>query len=159
MVLVWVWLVRDVAVLVLRSWCVGWVGCCDVAVLCGCAVEVVDESYKHNVPRGTESHFKVTIVSEAFEGVKLLDRHRAVNTALEAEFEAGLHALSISVCCVNGFNCCVIVDSHLITSLLSSLVPLYPGEGTVTSCCRTPARAFDAAVPWRFEEVVRQCLL
>jgi stress-induced morphogen len=123
---------------------------------CGCAVEVVDESYKHNVPRGTESHFKVTIVSEAFEGVKLLDRHRAVNTALEAEFEAGLHALSISVCGVNG---CVIVDSHLITSLLSSLVPLYPGEGTVTSCCRTTARAFDAAVPWRFEEVVRQCLL
>ena len=59
-------------------------------------LDVVDESYKHAVPVGTESHFKITVVSERFEGVKLLERHRLVNDALASEFAAGLHALSIS---------------------------------------------------------------
>jgi len=39
-------------------------------------LEVINESHKHNVPEGAESHFNVVIVSSAFEGKKLLTRHR-----------------------------------------------------------------------------------
>ena len=51
---------------------------------------LVDESHKHaghsgmeGAHRKTETHFKVTIVSEAFEGKNLIARHRAVNECLE----------------------------------------------------------------------------
>ena len=58
-------------------------------------LEVTNESYKHNVPEGSESHFKVVIVSSKFEGVNLVKRHQMVNTLLKEEFNNGLHALSI----------------------------------------------------------------
>ena len=45
--------------------------------------------------RKTETHFKVVIVSEAFEGKSLIDRHRAVNECLALEISEGVHALSI----------------------------------------------------------------
>jgi BolA protein len=58
-------------------------------------LEVADESHMHNVPEGAESHFKVLAVSEAFEGEKLIARHRHVNGLLRDELAGGLHALSI----------------------------------------------------------------
>lgn len=58
-------------------------------------LEVLNESYKHNVPKGSETHFKVHVVSEQFTGLSLIQRHRMVNSLLGEEFEAGLHALSI----------------------------------------------------------------
>jgi BolA protein len=42
-----------------------------------------------------ESHFDVHIVSNTFTGMSRIARHRAVNAALKALFEDGLHALSI----------------------------------------------------------------
>lgn len=42
-------------------------------------LEVVDESFMHNVPEGAQSHFKVTVVSDAFEGKRLIARHREIN--------------------------------------------------------------------------------
>ena len=45
--------------------------------------------------RRTETHFKVIIVSEIFEGKPLIDRHRAVNECLAQELNEGVHALSI----------------------------------------------------------------
>lgn len=33
---------------------------------------VVDESYRHNVPAGSESHFKVVLVSDRFNGERIL---------------------------------------------------------------------------------------
>lgn len=57
-------------------------------------LEVVNESYMHNVPEGSESHFKVTIVSNDFEGKMLIGRHRLVNKALEEELKV-IHALAI----------------------------------------------------------------
>ena len=59
-------------------------------------VEVVNESHKHNVPKGSESHFNVLVVSDAFEGKKLIERHRMVNTALKEELATSVHALSIA---------------------------------------------------------------
>jgi BolA protein len=58
-------------------------------------LEVLNESYMHNVPKGSESHFKVIIVSEAFEGLRLIGRHRKVNGVLTEELENHIHALSI----------------------------------------------------------------
>ncbi|MGX5914590.1 BolA family protein [Aliidiomarina sp. Khilg15.8] len=55
---------------------------------------VDNESHMHG-GLATESHFKVTIASEAFEGKRLLSRHRAINEQLEDLFAQGLHALSL----------------------------------------------------------------
>ena len=33
-------------------------------------LEVINESHQHNVPPGSESHFKIIIVSQAFESEK-----------------------------------------------------------------------------------------
>ena len=57
--------------------------------------QVINESSGHNVPKGSESHFKVVVVSAAFDGVKLLERHRQVNDCLADELANSIHALSI----------------------------------------------------------------
>lgn len=59
-------------------------------------LEVVNESYMHNVPKGSESHFKVLVVTEDFKGLPLIKRHRMVNGLVkEALQEDFVHALSI----------------------------------------------------------------
>lgn len=58
-------------------------------------LRVENESGRHNVPPGAESHFKVTIVAEGFVGQSLVARHRAVNEALAEELQGGVHALAI----------------------------------------------------------------
>lgn len=56
---------------------------------------VENESHMHNVPAGSEMHFKVQIVSAEFNGQMLLKRHRSVNKVLEAELAGPIHALSM----------------------------------------------------------------
>jgi len=58
-------------------------------------LEVVNESSSHNVPPGSETHFKVVLVSEAFAGERLLGRHRLVNRILNEELGGPVHALAI----------------------------------------------------------------
>lgn len=58
-------------------------------------LEVINESNNHNVPPNSESHFKVTIVSNNFEGERLIKRHRAVNSVLSEELAGKIHALAI----------------------------------------------------------------
>lgn len=57
-------------------------------------LEVINESHLHNVPPGSESHFKVVIVSEQFIDKRLVARHRLVNQALANEL-AAIHALAL----------------------------------------------------------------
>ena len=59
-------------------------------------LDVIDESGMHNVPKGAETHFKVVVVSRAFEGKNAVARHRLVYQALDAEMKAGVHALAIT---------------------------------------------------------------
>jgi stress-induced morphogen len=59
-------------------------------------LEVINESHMHSVPKDSETHFKVIVVSEAFAGQSPVARHRAVNKALAAQLAGGVHALSIS---------------------------------------------------------------
>ena len=58
-------------------------------------LEVVNESGNHNVAPGSESHFKVTIVSPQFDGMRLIDRHRLINDLLATELSGPVHALAI----------------------------------------------------------------
>ncbi|WP_394250738.1 BolA/IbaG family iron-sulfur metabolism protein [Vibrio profundi] len=58
-------------------------------------LNVENESYMHNVPAGSESHFKVVIVSAEFEGLRLIGRHRKVNAVLAEELANNIHALSM----------------------------------------------------------------
>jgi BolA protein len=59
-------------------------------------LEVMNESHNHSVPKGSETHFKVVIVSQAFEGVGRVERHRLVNAALADLLAKGVHALTIT---------------------------------------------------------------
>lgn len=58
-------------------------------------LEVVNESDQHAVPVNSQTHFKVTLVSDDFEGVSLIARHRLMNTLLKNELEDGVHALAL----------------------------------------------------------------
>mmetsp|Transcript_49016 Transcript_49016/g.81548 ORF Transcript_49016/g.81548 Transcript_49016/m.81548 type:complete len:122 (-) Transcript_49016:8-373(-) len=57
-------------------------------------LEVINESHMHNVAPGSESHFRVVIVSEKFEGKTKLDQHRMVHEAVEIELRDHIHAFS-----------------------------------------------------------------
>jgi BolA family transcriptional regulator, general stress-responsive regulator len=63
-------------------------------------LDVEDESAQHlghaGWREGGETHFKVEIVSAAFEGQSRVARQRQVYAALTEEFAAGLHALALT---------------------------------------------------------------
>ncbi|CAD6993708.1 unnamed protein product [Ceratitis capitata] len=59
-------------------------------------LEVINESYMHNVPKGSETHFKVLVVSEKFNDLTLIKRHRLVNSIVQEKLAGNfVHALSI----------------------------------------------------------------
>lgn len=58
-------------------------------------LEVIDESYMHSVPEGAASHFRVFVVSDAFEGKSAVQRHQAVYAVLAEEVEHHIHALGL----------------------------------------------------------------
>lgn len=58
-------------------------------------LEVVNESYMHSVPPGSESHFKLVVVSDEFIGMRLIARHRLINQILAEELADSIHALAI----------------------------------------------------------------
>jgi stress-induced morphogen len=46
---------------------------------------------------GTADHWKATIVSTAFAGKSLMQRHRMINAALAEELKGPIHALTLDV--------------------------------------------------------------
>ncbi len=58
-------------------------------------LEVINESHMHNVPPGSESHFKVIVVSEDFEGKRKVPRHQSIYKVLAQELDGMIHALAI----------------------------------------------------------------
>ena len=46
---------------------------------------------------GTEDHWQATVISSAFVGKSLIERHRLVMTALAAEMKGPIHALTLQV--------------------------------------------------------------
>lgn len=57
-------------------------------------LRVENESHMHNVAPGSESHFKVTIVSHLFQDQMLIKRHRMINKTLQQELQQ-IHALAL----------------------------------------------------------------
>lgn len=64
-------------------------------------VEIADDSHRHAGHAGArpegETHYSLRIVSPAFAGMNRVARQRAVHAALAAEFDGGLHALSLTL--------------------------------------------------------------
>ena len=58
---------------------------------------VVNFSHEHNVPEGAESHIRIFAVSDRFEGLRMVKRHRLIYDLLKAELSSGLHALQLDL--------------------------------------------------------------
>lgn len=58
-------------------------------------LQVINESYMHAVPEGSESHFKVVIVSDQFDGKRQVARHQAIYGLLADELQGPVHALAL----------------------------------------------------------------
>lgn len=54
-----------------------------------------NESYKHHVPNGSETHFKLIVVAQDFQSLPKIARHRLIHKLLVDELNSGLHALSL----------------------------------------------------------------
>ena len=64
-------------------------------------LDVGDDSHLHaghaGAREGGETHFRVTIVSPAFEGLTRVDRHRRVHELLDTELKDRVHALALTL--------------------------------------------------------------
>ena len=63
-------------------------------------LEVINESHLHAGHQpgfdGTgDSHIRIRIISSHFEGMSRIQRHREINSLLNDEIAAGLHAVAI----------------------------------------------------------------
>lgn len=58
-------------------------------------LEVVNESHQHSVPKNSETHFKVTIVSKDFDGQTKVKRHQSIYALIQKLMSEGLHALAL----------------------------------------------------------------
>lgn len=58
-------------------------------------LEIEDDSASHAGHGASGAHVKVTVVSAAFAGKSLIQRHRLVNAALAEELTGPIHALQI----------------------------------------------------------------
>ncbi|GAA5067754.1 BolA family transcriptional regulator [Roseibacterium beibuensis] len=64
-------------------------------------LEVVDDSERHRghagYQEGGESHFRVRIESEKFDGLSRVAQHRAVHDALGKDLVSEIHALALKI--------------------------------------------------------------
>ncbi len=58
-------------------------------------LSVVNESHMHNVSPGSESHIKVVLVSQQFDGKREVARHQMVYRQLAGFLAGGVHALAM----------------------------------------------------------------
>lgn len=70
------------------------------AGLCPERLEIEDEGHLHAGHAGAREHggghFRVTVVSSAFEGLDPVARHRKVYALLEEELKTRVHALALT---------------------------------------------------------------
>ncbi len=58
-------------------------------------LQLENESDQHSGPPNRETHFKLTLVAPAFEGMLRVKRHQQVYALLADEMAAGVHALAL----------------------------------------------------------------
>jgi BolA protein len=65
------------------------------------SLTIEDQSQRHTghagARSGGETHFRVVIIAEAFEGLSKIERQRAVYRVLQDELRGPVHALSLIV--------------------------------------------------------------
>ena len=60
-------------------------------------LKIINESHQHTVPKDSETHFKVILVSERFRSQTRVQRQRAVYHTLAAWLTHPIHALSLKL--------------------------------------------------------------
>jgi BolA protein len=64
-------------------------------------LHISNESHKHQHHSGDngtgETHYDITIISDAFVNISKINRHRMVTDLLRNELNSGLHALSLNL--------------------------------------------------------------
>ena len=58
-------------------------------------LDVANESHMHSVPPNSETHFKVVIVTAAFDGQRKVGRHQQIYAALAEQLAGPVHALAL----------------------------------------------------------------
>ena len=58
-------------------------------------IALENESHGHNVPKNSETHFRLVIVSEVFDGLSRVKRHQLVYKAADEALRQGIHALAM----------------------------------------------------------------
>ncbi|MBK8971482.1 MAG: BolA family transcriptional regulator [Hahellaceae bacterium] len=58
-------------------------------------LQVENESHRHSVPPGSETHFKVVLVCDQFEGLRQVQRHQKIYQALASLMPSPVHALAL----------------------------------------------------------------
>jgi BolA protein len=58
-------------------------------------LEVINESFMHSVPEGSESHFKLVIVADQFDTKRAVQRHQMVYQVLKEPLQQTVHALAV----------------------------------------------------------------
>ena len=58
-------------------------------------LEVIDESYMHNVEPGSESHVRIVAVSDKFESLNLVKSHQLIYAQIQEEIDGPIHAISL----------------------------------------------------------------
>ncbi|MCK0536265.1 BolA family protein [Alcanivorax quisquiliarum] len=57
-------------------------------------LELENESHQHSGP-ATDSHFKLVLVSDAFSGLRLVQRHQKIYALVAEELAGPVHALAL----------------------------------------------------------------
>ncbi|MGB7286453.1 MAG: BolA family protein [Salaquimonas sp.] len=70
------------------------------AELAPTSVEIINESHLHaghqeSFDGSGETHLRIKVVCEAFEGMSRVNRHRTINGLVQEEIDQGLHAIAI----------------------------------------------------------------
>jgi BolA protein len=58
------------------------------------SLKITNESFMHNVPKGSESHFKIVVVTNDFNNLSIIKRHKLIYKTLDNLMNK-IHALSI----------------------------------------------------------------
>lgn len=58
-------------------------------------LDLKNESHMHSVPPGSETHFKLILVSERFEGLSKVAQQRLVYECLAEDLKSSVHALAL----------------------------------------------------------------
>ncbi|HBO15925.1 MAG TPA: BolA family transcriptional regulator [Porticoccaceae bacterium] len=58
-------------------------------------LDLINESHMHAVPKDSETHFKLVVVSDSFENLRLVRRHQIVYALLKEQLAGPVHALAL----------------------------------------------------------------